>query len=134
MTSIAFVRTFLLASFAFFATVVTAADTNQGQKLYMQYCGSCHGKDGKGNGPVSPHLKIKIPDLTVLKKNNKGIYPLDSVMSTIDGRRVVRAHGDRQMPVWGEAFSQELEKEKYTELTTLLKAKVIAEYIGTLQR
>lgn len=134
MTSIAFVRTFLLASFAFFATVVTAADTNQGQKLYMQYCGSCHGKDGKGNGPVSPHLKIKVPDLTVLKKNNKGIYPLDSVMSTIDGRRVVRAHGDRQMPVWGEVFSQELEKEKYTELTTLLKAKVIAEYIGTLQR
>lgn len=134
MKSIAFVQVFLLASFALFTTVVTAADTDQAQKLYIQYCGSCHGKDGKGNGPVSPHLKIKVPDLTVLKKNNKGIYPLDSVMSTIDGRRAVRAHGDRQMPVWGEVFHKELEKEKYKELTTLLKAKVIAEYIGTLQR
>jgi mono/diheme cytochrome c family protein len=134
MRSLAFVQTFLLASFALFTTVLRAADTDQGQKLYMQYCGSCHGKDGKGSGPVSPHLKIKIPDLTVLKKNNKGSYPLDYVMSTIDGRHIVRAHGDRQMPVWGEVFSQELEKQKYTELTTLFKAKVIAEYIGTLQR
>jgi hypothetical protein len=38
------------------------------------------------------------------------------------------------MPVWGEVFQQELEKERYKELTTLLKAKVIADYIGTLQR
>jgi hypothetical protein len=31
-------------------------------------------------------------------------------------------------------FRQEHEKEKYTELTSLLKAKLIAEYIGTLQK
>jgi predicted molibdopterin-dependent oxidoreductase YjgC len=35
----------------------------------------------------------------LLKKNNKGIYPMDNVMSAIDGRRLVRAHGDRKMPV-----------------------------------
>ncbi len=112
----------------------SAAETDQGQKLYLQYCGSCHGKDGRGNGPVAAHLKIKVPDLTVLKKKDKGVYPLDYVMSTIDGRRAVRAHGDRQMPVWGEVFREEVAKEKYKELTTLLTAKLIAEYVGTLQR
>jgi hypothetical protein len=90
--------------------------------------------DGRGNGPVSPHLKLKPPDLTLLAKKNKGIYPLDDVMAAIDGRRLVRAHGDRDMPVWGEVFRSKLEGQKYPELTTLLKAKLIAEYIATLQR
>jgi len=30
--------------------------------------------------------------------------------------------------------TDEHEKEKYTELTSLLKAKLIAEYVGTLQK
>ena len=56
------------------------------------------------------------------------------VMTSIDGSRIVRAHGDREMPVWGEVFKQEIEDGKYEELTTLLKIKIIAEYIATLQR
>jgi hypothetical protein len=100
----------------------------------MQYCSSCHGKDGKGNGSVSRYLKIKVPDLSVLKKNNKGIYPTHKVMSSMDGSRAVPAHGDPKMPVWGEVFRKEAEEAKYTGLTTLLKEKVIAEYIATLQR
>lgn len=112
----------------------SSAGTDQGETFYMQYCGSCHGKDGRGEGSVSPYLKIKIPDLSLLKKSHKGIYPLDDVMAAIDGRRSVRAHGDRHMPVWGEVFRKEVEKEKYPELTSLLKAKMIAEYIARLQR
>jgi hypothetical protein len=55
-------------------------------------------------------------------------------MATIDGRRLVRAHGDREMPVWGEIFRNETTGKKYPELATLLKAKIIAEYVGTLQK
>jgi hypothetical protein len=55
-------------------------------------------------------------------------------MAAIDGRRSVRAHGDRQMPVWGEVFRKEGEKKKYSELTALLKSKIIAEYVAGLQR
>ena len=117
-----------------YTTPVWSAETDQGGQLYMQYCSSCHGKDGRGNGSVSQYLKIKVPDLTKLAKKNKGIYPLDDVMATIDGRRSVRAHGDRDMPVWGEQFKKEVEKQKYPELTMLLKAKVIAEHVGTLQK
>jgi hypothetical protein len=75
-----------------------------------------------------------VPDLTQLKRNNKGTYPTDRVLSSIDGRRLVRAHGDRTMPVWGEIFRKEHEKEKYSELTSLLKAKLIAEYVGSIQK
>jgi mono/diheme cytochrome c family protein len=115
-------------------TKIWAAETDQGQQFFMQYCASCHGKDGRGNGPVSPYLKITVPNLTLLKKNNKEIYPMAKVMSAIDGSRVVRAHGDREMPVWGEIFRKEAEAAKYTELTSLLKTKMIAEYVATLQR
>ena len=111
-----------------------AAETDAGKQLYLQYCGSCHGADGKGNGPVAKQLKIKPTDLTQLRKKHKGVFPLDDVMATIDGRRIVKGHGERDMPVWGEVFLTENEKKKYPELTSLLKAKIIAEYVATLQR
>lgn len=111
-----------------------AADVDTGKEMYLKYCASCHGKTGRGDGAVSRDLKVKVPDLTLLRRNNQGRYPTDRVLSSIDGRRFVRAHGDRTMPVWGEIFRKEHEKESYTELTTLLQAKLIAEYVGTLQR
>jgi mono/diheme cytochrome c family protein len=113
---------------------VSVAAQADGRQMYLRYCSSCHGVQGKGNGPLSRDLKVKVPALTVLAKKNKRGYPLDGVMATIDGRRLVRGHGDRNMPVWGETFRSEAEGQKYPELTTLLKAQVIAEYIGTLQK
>jgi mono/diheme cytochrome c family protein len=129
-----FVSGLFIFSFLVIGTAVGAAETDAGKESYIQYCGSCHGENGRGGGPVSAYLKIKVPDLTLLKKNNKGIYPMDNVMSAIDGRRTVRAHGDRKMPVWGEIFRKEAEGGKYAELQTLLKAKLIAEYIATIQK
>ena len=117
-----------------FYSITSAAGANGAKEMYLQYCGSCHGSDGRGNGPVSRDLKIKVPDLTGLAKKNNGVYPLDDVMASIDGRRAMRTHGDRNMPIWGEKFRSDAEGKKYPELTTLLKAKTIAEYIGTLQK
>jgi mono/diheme cytochrome c family protein len=123
-----------IAVLLFAPTTHALAAENGGKELYLKYCASCHGTQGKADGPVSRDLKVKVPDLTVLRRNNKGAYPVQRVMSSIDGSRVVRAHGTRNMPVWGEVFRQEHEKEKYTELTSLLTAKLIAEYISTLQK
>ena len=115
-------------------SIAYAADANQGKEMYLQYCSSCHGQDGRGDGSVSAFLKVKVPDLTVLKKKNKGIYPLDAVILAIDGRRKLRSHGDPKMPVWGESFSREAKDPKSAEVAVGAREKAIAEYVATLQR
>ncbi|HEY3304277.1 MAG TPA: c-type cytochrome [Candidatus Binatia bacterium] len=131
---IIFPAIFLLSVTALLSTRSWAGEADTGRDLYLKYCSSCHGQDGKGNGSVTPVLKVKVPDLTLLKKNNKGVFPYNRVMSSIDGTRKVRGHGDPGMPVWGEVFKEGLKEGKYPELTTLLKEKVITEHIQTLQR
>ena len=131
---------FVFALVAMFSTTVLLAAVDvwaavdASAALYLKYCSSCHGDDGKGRGPVSSDFKVKVPDLTTLSKNNKGVYPLQRVMSAIDGTRKVHGHGDPAMPVWGEAFKEELKGDKYAELTTLRKTQAIADYIAKLQR
>ena len=80
--------------------------STKGPDLFRAYCASCHGINGKGNGPASVALKAKAPDLTVLSKNNKGQFPEDRIRRTITGEDVVAAHGSREMPVWGPIFHQ----------------------------
>ena len=113
--------------------VTWAGEPERGEKEYLRFCASCHGIDAKGNGTVSKLLLVKPTDLTLLKKNNKGVYPLDHVMSSIDGTRGVRGHGESNMPVWGEVFEKYDKKAKDPKLAAQLHVKVIAEYISTLQ-
>lgn len=100
----------LLAIFA--ATAVNAAiaadkPVDVGRFEYEGACASCHGVTGKGNGPIAMHMSIRTPDLTVLAKANNGIFPFDRVFQVIDGRQEVKAHGPRDMPVWGRAFNRQ---------------------------
>ena len=77
-----------------------------GKVQYRRYCASCHGMDAKGDGAVAHALTKKPSDLTVLAKDNKGVFPEEKVVHVIDGSSVVEAHGTREMPVWGLAFSR----------------------------
>ena len=78
----------------------------EGVDLYRAYCASCHGKDGKGHGPVAPALKATVPDLTVIAKNNGDNFPVPRVRRIITGEGMIASHGSREMPVWGPIFSQ----------------------------
>jgi hypothetical protein len=51
-------------------------------------------------------LTIRPADLTVIARNNEGAFPSDKIHQTIDGRADVRAHGMREMPVWGLSLQQ----------------------------
>ena len=77
-----------------------------GKDLYLTRCASCHGEDGKGNGPAAVVLKNPPADLTQISKKNGGTFPTTKVMGFIDGERPVPAHGPRHMPVWGEVFRE----------------------------
>lgn len=76
------------------------------EEMYVNYCASCHGQDGQGNGPAVPALKSPPPDLTTLAKRNGGKYPADRVSAILSGKEELAAHGSQDMPVWGPVFSQ----------------------------
>lgn len=72
-----------------------------GMEMYERLCSSCHGLTGRGDGPVSPLIAAGVPDLTRISSRQGGEFPTESVRRTIDGRWDRRAHGARDMPVWG---------------------------------
>jgi len=78
----------------------------EGPDLFRAYCASCHGLDGKGNGPAAEALRTKPADLTALTRNHRGQFPVAIVRNTITGDGVVAAHGSREMPIWGPVFHQ----------------------------
>jgi mono/diheme cytochrome c family protein len=80
-----------------------AGSTDQGARLFKTYCASCHGVNGRGSGPASEQFRKIPPDLTKYTARNGGVFPSERVRRIIDGTGVA-AHGDRDMPVWGDAF------------------------------
>jgi mono/diheme cytochrome c family protein len=83
---------------------VTPTSVASGKEMFHAYCASCHGIDGKGNGPAASALKNKPTDLTLLAKTSAGKFPSMRVMNSIkDGTQA--GHGSKDMPVWGPILS-----------------------------
>lgn len=91
------------------STIVLAENKlDIGKIEYETACAVCHGLTGKGDDGLLKELLAKpMPNLTVLAKNNKGVFPFDRVYQIIDGRQEVKAHGTRKMPIWGNAFNNQ---------------------------
>jgi mono/diheme cytochrome c family protein len=93
----------LIAGATLSAGAAVAADYSgySGADLYHRFCESCHGRGGRGDGPVASTLAAPLPDLTRIAARHGGKYPDNWVYRVIDGREVIYAHGLREMPVWG---------------------------------
>ena len=85
---------------------VTATSPASGKDMYLHYCASCHGKDGKGDGPAAVALKSTPTNLTKLAAASHGKFPDAQVAHVIEGSDNVPAHGSVEMPVWGVVFRQ----------------------------
>lgn len=81
-----------------------AAQLKLGEIEYMGNCASCHGANGKGDGPVAEVLSTKPSDLTQISKSFSGTFPDDHIYQVIDGQKMINPHGDRLMPVWGPRY------------------------------
>ncbi len=104
----------------------------RGRENYMTFCASCHGRDGKGDGPVAEVMTTVPADLTRLRAENDGDYPVDSVYAYIDGRADIQAHGTREMPVWGNVWG-EVSGARVPEEEVDQRIRELVEYIRTIQ-
>jgi mono/diheme cytochrome c family protein len=76
-----------------------------GPDVYQFYCSSCHGREGRGDGPVGAALKTPPADLTMLTHRNGGTFPSKEIEAFITyGRSDASAAHMTEMPVWGYTF------------------------------
>jgi mono/diheme cytochrome c family protein len=80
------------------------ADIKAGAETYGKYCSPCHGRQGKGDGPVAETLKIAPSDLTALARTYDGKFPRGYVSAVLIFGKRVASHGSDDMPVWGAKF------------------------------
>jgi len=76
----------------------------EGKRAYLRTCASCHGTDGRGDGPVAPTLRVRPTDLTRLASTHGGTFPRAHVEDVVTGASPITAHGTSDMPVWRITF------------------------------
>ncbi len=95
---------------------VQAADVDQGKKLYGQFCASCHGQSGKGDGPAAAALNPKPRDHTDKEYMSK--------LSDEDMFKVIKNGGasvgkSPLMPPWGASLKDDQIKDVVAYIRTL---------------
>lgn len=118
------------------ASTASAADypSMSGQELYKRFCASCHGSEGRGDGPVATSFKIEVPDLTLIARRQGGKFSPQLIERVVDGRHIIGAHGTREMPVWGAEFTRSESGNPQAERDSRIVISKIVEYLATLQR
>jgi hypothetical protein len=111
----------------------TLADYS-GEELFARFCASCHGESARGDGPVAQSLKTVVPDLTLISRRY-GEFPAAAIRDMIDGRGMdVRAHGTREMPVWGYEFWVEEGGDVVAQNAVRQAIGKLVDYVRSLQR
>jgi mono/diheme cytochrome c family protein len=120
------------------AQPVADSGVDVGRHEFLTYCSACHGVGGEGDGVVAEFLEFKAVDLTKLTATNAGSFPRQRVTDVIDGRADVKAHGARDMPVWGDWFSYEAKSSgvpsEDRERTVRGRVDTLADYIESIQQ
>jgi len=127
----------LLAAGGLMTACAPVPHTASGEMLYKEFCASCHGASGRGDGPGAASIG-KIPaDLTRINVRNGGSFPTAYVISTIDG--YTRAEdGDLAMPEFGVMMEDQpmVLVDTGDGIVTPVPRPLyaLAEYLRTIQR
>ena len=111
-----------------------SAVAQAGREYYLRYCASCHGFQGRGDGAVAPALSAKPADLTTMAQRRRGEFPVDELGAIIDGRKMLTAHGTREMPVWGERFGRDFEGDPARDQAIRGQILMLLVYLQSIQR
>ena len=123
----------LMAASIFSSGSVSAEEELIGAAEFLASCASCHGVGAKGDGKKAKDLDVAPADLTLLAKDNDGVYPFLEVYNIIDGRTEASGHGDRLMPVWGDRYSTEIGGPFGGEAAVHAQILELVSYIKTMQ-
>ncbi len=118
------------------ATVLAQRGGDLGKREYTNNCAVCHGTDGKGGGVYGDFLKRTPTDLTVMAKNNGGVFPISRAFEVIEGAGP--GHGTREMPIWGQQYkvaAAEYYFDTPYNQETFVRTRILAliEYLSRLQ-
>jgi mono/diheme cytochrome c family protein len=102
-----------------------------GAETFRTYCASCHGADGKGEGPRAASLRFHPADLTLIASRHGGSYPTEEVYRIVDGRKPLRGHGAPDMPIWGDAVRNP--ETGFDEAAVRQRIRSVVDYVRTLQ-
>ena len=88
-----------------------------------------------GDGPLAGLLNIATPSLLELSQANDGDFPFEAVLTTIDGRDGVRAHGS-EMPVWGERFQSSATSQRGETEEMIARGRILSlvYYLRSIQQ
>jgi mono/diheme cytochrome c family protein len=98
-----------------------------GREQYAKYCSACHGPSGRGDGTIAEALTPHPADLAKIAARRRGTFPTAEIKELIDGRKLVRVHGPREMPVWGDQLQENAPNSSPSE-----KERVVANRIGLI--
>jgi mono/diheme cytochrome c family protein len=110
--------------------VARQASVASAKEMFLRYCASCHGDDGKGGGPAAVAMKPPPSDLTTISKRHEGKYPAGYVAAVLKFGRSLASHGSYDMPVWGSRFR---ELDPVRDPTGQQHIDDIVAYIASLQ-
>ncbi|MDJ0992213.1 MAG: c-type cytochrome [Dinoroseobacter sp.] len=118
------------------AAPAVSQDADAGRQIFRDYCVTCHGMEGRGDGPMTQVLTIAPPDISRLTDDNNGVFPVSNVVAKVDGRVPVLGHGG-PMPIFGPVFEGKagaLDSETGAPILTSETMVDLVAYLETLQR
>jgi len=102
---------------------------------YADYCASCHGPSGRGNGPAAVGMQPAPSDLTQLAAQNGGVFPKSRVMGQLVGYTMGRS--ESHMPIFEtlrEGPVVMYDDGSGQRVATPARLVALADYLQTLQQ
>ena len=108
-----------------------AQDAKAGAELYDFHCATCHGLEGRGNGPLAPALLLQPPSLRDLVQRYE-VFPTIRVVMRIDGRDPLVSHGS-PMPIYGPFFESDDTSLKSETGQSIVTSRPIVDLVSYLK-
>ncbi len=102
---------------------------------YAENCVACHGPEGRGNGPAAVGMMPPPPDLTLLSRQNEGVFPKARVMGQLIGNTMGRS--EAHMPIFEELRDGPVvmfDDGSGNPVATPARVVALADYLQSLQR